>query len=1851
MSGPQRGANRAGVRLSLIAAILLALCAGLLTRPVPVRAAAFTAGNLVVVRVGNGSAALTNAATPVFLDEFSPSGTLIQSISLPTSTSGGNAALTMSGTASSEGTLVRSTNGSYLTLAGYDAAPGTTGVVSTASNTTNRIVARVDTAGTIDTTTRISDGYNTDNIRGAVTNDGTGFWASGNGATSTGGIRYVSFGSSGASTQLSTSVTNTRVPGIFGDQLYLSASSGTFRGVSTVGSGLPTTSGQTITILPGFPTTTGPSSYGFVLFDQNAGVAGLDTAYVADDRGTGAGGGLQKWTFDGSTWSLAYTLTSGLTAGLRGLTGIGGATPVLYATTADTISKLVTVTDTGAGAAFTTLAFAPTNTAFRGVAFAPVTAQPDLTVAVSGPGTATVGVAYSYTLTVSNQGGASAADVRAQFTLPTGVSFNSASGTNGFNCAESGGTVTCTGATIGASASATITVSVTAGAPDTIIVPVGAAQVDPLNAISESNEGNNGSTTPIITTVGVAPNTPPTISAASPSLRLPSPVFSGVVSDPTDPGATLGLNVTVGDAETPATNLTLTASSSNPAVVPNNPANLILGGSGSARTLRVVPVGVGYASITLTVTDAGNQTASVDLTYAASAASPTPSSSRFHTGAADISTGLAIDANSMFTANDEDQLLRLYDRTNSGAPLAGFDFTAALNLTDISGGNPREVDIESSARNGSRLYWLGSHSNSSGGGNRPNRSRLFATDLAGSNLSFVGYYDGLKTDLIAWDQSNGHGKGANYYGFAASAAAGVIPEDPAGAGFNIEAAEFAPDGTTLYLGFRAPIVPATNRTKALIVPVTNAAALVGGSPAGGPAIFGAPIEFDLGGRGIRELRKNSANEYVLIAGPPDAATGSAPKDFRLYTWTGNPGDAPLLRAAFLTALNTGGSFESIVEVPNPLNSSSQIQLLSDNGDTVWYGDSVAAKDLPNNPHKKFRSDVVALGGQVQRIRDLQGAAHISPLVTTVLSNAVSYGPQVSVEGIVTAVTSNGFYIQDNTPDADPATSEAIFVFTGSAGSKPNVGDAVLVSGAVAEARAGCTSASCTSTSSGWGNLTTTQISANSGAGITLSWSRLSAGNPLPAPQVIGAGGRVQPTAVIDNDSNGSVEDGPSRVFDPAEDGLDFYESLEGMRVQINNAVVVGPTTSNGEIAVLPDNGASSGTRTARGGIIVAEDYSDFNPERLIIDDLLVANPPAAAVGDNLGTVVGLLDYSFGNFKLLNTAALARTSGGLMRETTTLTSAADKLTIGDFNIENFSPQAGQRITDTAQIIVNRMGAPDIVSLQEVQDNNGATNDGVVAADQSYQALINAIVAAGGPVYQYRQIDPQNNSDGGAPGGNIRVGFLFQPSRVTFVDRPGGTATASNSVQNVGGKPQLLFSPGRIAPADTAWSASRKPLAAEFVFNGRTVFVINNHFNSKGGDRSLFGRYQPPPRTTETQRQLQAALVRDFVQEILAIDPQAAVLVTGDLNDFHFSEVLSIVRAGGLTDLIGTLPANERYTYVFDGNAQSLDHILASASLAAVAEYDVVHVNAEFPDAERTSDHDPSVARFTIAVPDTTPPDTTITQQPSNPSAGTFATFAFTGTDNLTPPAGLTFECSLDGGAFSVCTSPTTYSGLSNGSHTFLVQARDAAGNVDPTPASFTWTINTTLPDTTPPDTTITLKPTSRVSSTSATFVFTGTDDVTAPQNLTFECSLDGGAFSTCTNPQNYTSLAQGSHAFLVRARDAAGNIDQTPASFTWIVDTIAPETTLTGQPPSVTNILTATFVFTGTDSGTGVAAFECSLDGGAWADCESPQVYGGLSFGSHTFQVRAKDNTGNVDLTPATYTWVIARPIFLPMVKR
>ena len=278
-----------------------------------------------------------------------------------------------------------------------------------------------------------------------------------------------------------------------------------------------------------------------------------------------------------------------------------------------------------------------------------------------------------------------------------------------------------------------------------------------------------------------------------------------------------------------------------------------------------------------------------------------------------------------------------------------------------------------------------------------------------------------------------------------------------------------------------------------------------------------------------------------------------------------------------------------------------------------------------------------------------------------------------------------------------------------------------------------------------------------------------------------------------------------------------------------------------------------------------------------------------------------------------------------------------------------------------------------------------------------------------------------------------------------------------------------------------------------------------------------------------------------------------------------------------------------------------------------------------DSAGNTDATPAIHTWSV---DTTPPNSSITQQPPATTLSTSASFEFvSGEQNAT------FECSLDSGAFAACTSPKEYTGLAVGQHTFRVRATDAAGNVEADAETRTWTVQ--APDTTAPQTTITSNPAAPSRFTTASFGFSSSES-----GSTFACSLDGVAFAACTSPRDHTGLAAGQHEFRVRATDAAGNTDQSPATFTWTIDTTAPQTTIGTGAPANGTATSATFNFTAGETG---STFECSLDGAAFAACTSPRAYSSLAVGAHEFRVRASDPAGNVDQTPATHTWTITAP--------
>lgn len=348
---------------------------------------AFTSGNILTLRVGEvGGTTLTTNSAPVFIDEYTTTGTLVQSVPMPFVTSGSNRKFTMSGTSTTEGFLNLSPDGQYLTFGGYDNIPGVTGISSTTATGTNRIVARVTQNGTINTTTRISDGYDGNSIRSVATVDGSAFWTGGAGTG--GGTRYVALGAS-TSTQVSTTTVNTRGTAIYNSQLYSSAQSGNI-GISTVGSGLPTTTGNTHTILSG--TTSNVELLdprGFVFADVNDDGT-PDVMYVAD-ASTATTQGVVKFSNTGGVWTKRGNLPnpSGRTVHGIGVQVVGG-NRVLYiclGTVSSPATEIYKFTDNSAVTANITSSGtdiivasgspiitspASTQVLFKGVSFAPV---------------------------------------------------------------------------------------------------------------------------------------------------------------------------------------------------------------------------------------------------------------------------------------------------------------------------------------------------------------------------------------------------------------------------------------------------------------------------------------------------------------------------------------------------------------------------------------------------------------------------------------------------------------------------------------------------------------------------------------------------------------------------------------------------------------------------------------------------------------------------------------------------------------------------------------------------------------------------------------------------------------------------------------------------------------------------------------------------------------------------------------------------------------------------------------------------------------------------------------------------------------------------------------------------------------------------------------------------------------------------------------------------------------------------------------------------------------------------------------------------------------------------------------
>ncbi|WKA26142.1 choice-of-anchor I family protein [Bradyrhizobium roseum] len=646
------------------------------------------------------------------------------------------------------------------------------------------------------------------------------------------------------------------------------------------------------------------------------------------------------------------------------------------------------------------------------------------------------------------------------------------------------------------------------------------------------------------------------------------------------------------------------------------------------------------------------------------------------------------------------------------------------------------------------------------------------------------------------------------------------------------------------------------------------------------------------------------------------------------------------------------------------------------------------------------------------IYDVQGAGHRSAYV----------GQLVTVRGIVTAIDASGtenggnnpvgYYIQDAIGDGDYRTSDGVFVFLGT-GAGVTIPAGIVVG---AEVQLTATVSEFASTN----QLSTTQL--NPVAGTT---SIVSTGNALPTAVRVGdvdnfATGLERKPALVSLGDDDVDTAPPAGIYDPVNQGSDFWESLEGMRVTLEDVRVTSPFRSAfDEQFVTPNVGANSSTNP-RGGLTIsdttpgttqpADKVFDFNPERIQLDDEAgVALPTGFQTGDRLGDVTGVVNYANGQYEVNTTEAYGPvTTANLEKETTTIEANLDRIRVATFNVENLTP-VGQpvdgvptpasKFAGLAAAIVNNLKTPEIIALQEVLDNDGATSSGTTSASETLSQLIDAIVAAGGPRYVAIDSPPIDNI-GGIPNGNQRVAYLYDPLAVSPTSRNGLTdiVTDANGV-----KVQQFASANQIGQGNTDFTATRKSLPMEWSpvgytdDQGGTFWTVNNHLSSKGGSTPLYTTLLDLPlyadpingssqqTGTSSEREGQAEAINAFVDGLLANGSATddRIVVLGDLNDFQFFPVVDLVTGqlvrttaspdgtpsvftpgtAVLSELISKLPENERYSYNFDGNAQALDHILVSNNLLDSAQFDIVHINSEFID--QVSDHDPSVSSLVMS----------------------------------------------------------------------------------------------------------------------------------------------------------------------------------------------------------------------------------------------------------------------------------------------
>ena len=572
--------------------------------------------------------------------------------------------------------------------------------------------------------------------------------------------------------------------------------------------------------------------------------------------------------------------------------------------------------------------------------------------------------------------------------------------------------------------------------------------------------------------------------------------------------------------------------------------------------------------------------------------------------------------------------------------------------------------------------------------------------------------------------------------------------------------------------------------------------------------------------------------------------------------------------------------------------------------------------------------------EVKNIGEVQGESHESPLV----------GKEVVINNVVVTKTDKtGFYVQDKVSDNNPKTSDAVYV---ASEEKVESGDLLKVQGTVKEGymeeysvRPGQTFKKPA------GSLTVTQI-------INATITKL---GKADLPKALNISEKM-PKDIVDNT--------PTK-YNPETEALDYWESLEGMRVEVTKPKVTGPQYK-GDIYVLP--GDYKGQKLNNiGGVNLRPGVQNTEVLPITVGNKFVAKAKDY-FNDN---ITGVVTYKNKTYKIDPSSVPTLQDGGLKREVSKIYPAEDKLTIASYNIENFSANNNghdetpeEKVDKIANSFIKEVHSPDIITLIEVQDNNGGVNDGTVDGVKSGEKLAQRIKSLGGPDYKYTEIAPVDGKDGGKPGANIRVAYLYNPKRVTLIGKEkGGSEEAARFVNG-----HLEKNPARIDPTSVHFEKVRKSLAAEFEFKGERIVVIANHLKSKLGDDAIYGSNQPSVENTKAKRIEEAKILNAFIKEGLRQNPNLKFVLTGDFNDFEFSDSVKTIVGNELVNLMAEHEQGDRYSYFYRGSNQSLDNILISKNIKDKVVFSPVHINASFMEEHgRASDHDPVVVQIDFSKP--------------------------------------------------------------------------------------------------------------------------------------------------------------------------------------------------------------------------------------------------------------------------------------------